>query len=265
MAEQTELRWVDGMAEVYERLLVPTVFWPFAVDLAGRVAGRAPGRVLELAAGTGVVTGEIVGAMPAAIVTATDLNEAMVEVGRQRVPGARWQKADALALPFEDGGFDIVACQFGVMFFPDKRAGLAEARRVLAPGGALVFNTWAPLETHDFQTALVAVLERAFPDDPPTFMSSVPHGYADPEVIVADVRAAGFDAVTIETVTVEGKAASAADLAVGYCTGTPVRAEIEARGELASTVAIVTKAMEERLGRGPVTGRMTAHVVEATK
>jgi SAM-dependent methyltransferase len=263
MAEDTERRWISAMAEAYERWLVPAVFRPFAVDLARRVALRGAGRVLELAAGTGAATDEILRAVPAAEVTATDLNGAMVEVGRRRVPDARWERADALDLRFDDGAFDVVACQFGVMFFPDKPTGFREARRVLAPDGALLFNTWGPLGTHDFQAALVAGFERAFPDDPPTFMSSVPHGYTDPDLIAADVRAGGFDDVTIETITLEGQAPSAADLAVGYCTGTPAQPEIEARGDLEETIAIVTSTMEERLGTGPITGSMTAYVVEA--
>jgi SAM-dependent methyltransferase len=264
MAQGMERRWVDSMAEAYERWLVPTVFRPFAVDLAGRVGETTPGRVLELAAGTGVVTREIVRAVPGAEVTATDLNQAMVEVGREQVPEATWEQADALDLPYQDGEFDAVACQFGVMFFPDKRRGFAEARRVLKPSGRALVSTWDTVDTHDFAAALAAGLERAFPDDPPTFIATVPHGYADPDLVAGDLRAAGFDGITIDRVTLEGHAPSAADVATGFCAGTPLRPQIEARADLAATIAVVAETMGERFGPGPVTGRMTAYVLEAT-
>lgn len=252
------------MPEAYERWLAPTVFQPFGVDLARRVAARTPHRVLELAAGTGVLTRELVAALGSAKVTATDLNDAMVDFGRQQAPGAAWRQADAIDLPFEAGEFDLIACQFGVMFFPNKPAAFAEARRVLTPEGTLLLSTWATVDTHDFQAALVAGLERAFPEDPPSFIVSVPHGYAEVDVVVADLRAGGLDCLAVESVTLEGRAASAADVAAGYCTGTPLRPEIEARGDLAITTAVVAKEMEARLGAGAVTGWMTAHVIEAT-
>ncbi|MEA2843826.1 MAG: hypothetical protein QOJ69_1497 [Actinomycetota bacterium] len=252
------------MPEAYDRWLAPAVFRPFAADIARRVAGHAPHRVLELAAGTGVLTRELVAAVAFAEVTATDLNDAMVDFGRRHVPGAVWRQADAMDLPLDDAEYDVVVCQFGAMFFPDKPAAFAEARRVLRPAGTLLVSTWATLDTHEFQSALVAGLGRAFPDDPPTFMASVPHGYADVQIVVADLRAGGFDRVTVESVTLEGQAQSAADVAAGYCAGTPVRAEIEARGNLAVTTAFVAGQMEARLGTGEVRGRMTAHVFEAT-
>jgi SAM-dependent methyltransferase len=244
-------------------VVAPTVFQPFGVDLARRVSAHAPARVLELAAGTGVLTRELVAVLGAAEVTATDLNDAMVDFGRSRTPGA-WQRADAMDLPFSDGEFDLVACQFGAMFFPDKPAAFAEVRRVLTPDGTFVLNTWATVDTHDFQAALVAGLERAFPEDPPTFMVSVPHGYADVDVVITDLRAGGLDCVAVESVTLEGRASSAAGVATGYCTGTPLRPEIEARGDLATITAVVAREMEARLGAGAVTGRMTANVFEAT-
>ena len=253
------------MPDAYERWLVPTVFRPFAIDLARRAAALELGRILELGAGTGVLTRELLVAMPSATVTATDLNDAMVDLGRGLAPSAHWRPADAMDLPFGNGEFDLVVCQFGVMFFPDKRAAFAEARRVLAPGGVLLFNTWAALDTHDFQAALVAGLEVAFPDDPPTFMVSLPHGYADVDVVLGDLRASGFDSVDVESVTIDGAAASAEDLARGYSTGTPLRAGIESRGDLDATTAIVARAMEARLGSGPVSGRMIAHVFQARR
>jgi SAM-dependent methyltransferase len=263
MPDETHRRWVDSMSEAYDRWMVPTVFRPFAVDLARRIAARRPRRVLELAAGTGVLTRELL-ATGAAEVTATDLNEAMVEFGRRQVPGATWQRADALDLPFDAGRFDVVACQFGVMFFPDKPAAHAEARRVLAPDGSLFLTTWGPIEGHEFEVAVIAGLERAFPDDPPRFLQSVPHGYADLAVVLDDLRAGGLEPVSAETVTVEGEAASVADLATGYCTGSPLRAEIEARGgDLAAAAGAVAEELARRLGSDPVAGRMTAHVVEA--
>jgi SAM-dependent methyltransferase len=130
------------MPQAYDRWLAPSVFRPFAVDLARRAANSAPRRLLEIAAGTGVLTRELVTAIPAARVTATDLNAAMVEFGSRRVPLAAWRQADALRLPFDDRQFDLVICQFGVMFFPDRPAAFGEMRRVLAPGGRLLFSTW---------------------------------------------------------------------------------------------------------------------------
>lgn len=264
VADDTERLWVGSMPEAYDRWLGPTVFQPFAADLARRVAAGRPRRVLELAAGTGILTRELLAALDGADVTATDLNQAMVDYGGGRAPGATWRQADALALPFDDGQFDAAVCQFGVMFFPDKPAGYGEARRVLVPGGSLFFNTWASLDTHEFAVALMAGLERAFPDDPPTFIGAIPHGYADVDAVVADLRRGGLEVRSRETVTLEGRAASAADIATGFCTGTPLRPAIEARADLAATVDVVTREMESRLGAGEVKGRMTAHVIEAT-
>jgi ubiquinone/menaquinone biosynthesis C-methylase UbiE len=253
------------MPDAYERHLVAPVFRPFAVDLARRLATYRPRRVLELAAGTGVVTAEILAALPDADVVATDLNEAMVDLGEARVPAARWRQADALDLPFEDGEFDAVVCQFGVMFFPDRARAYAEAHRVLQPGGRLILNTWDALDRHDFQAAVVTAIRRIFPDDPPTFLVAVPHGYADAAIAVAELRSAGFRDVTGETIALAGHSSSAADLAVGYCLGTPLRAEVEARGELTEVTSRVAAEVVALLGDGPVTGRMSAHVVVAQR
>ena len=263
MADGAQVAWVGSMPETYERCLAAPVFWPFAAELAGRVAAGRPGRVLELAAGTGVLTRELLAALPGCELTATDLNPAMVDWGRRLAPAATWQPADAMTLPYGPGRFDAVACQFGVMFFPDKPAAFAEARRVLTPEGRLVVNTWAELARHDFDAAVVAALEARFPGDPPRFLSTIPHGYADVDAVVADVEAGGFRCLAAETVTLEGRTDSITDVATGFCTGTPLRAQIEARGDLSATAAAVAEAMRARFGSGPVSGCMTAHVIEA--
>ncbi|MFF3757603.1 class I SAM-dependent methyltransferase [Streptomyces sp. NPDC002185] len=248
------------MPEVYERHLVPVLFRPFAEDLVARAAALGPRRVLELAAGTGVVTSGLLSAVPAAEVTATDLNDAMVAFGAARAPGAVWRQADAQRLPFPDGVFDLVVCQFGVMFFPDRIAAYSEVRRVLAPGGRFLFNTWGPLATHAFAAALQAGLERALPVDTPGFLRAVPHGYADPAVVAADLAAAGFAVEQEREVTLTGRAPSAADVALGFLAGTPVRADVERRGDASAVREAVTGTMTDRLGPGPVGGAMTAYV-----
>ena len=264
MANDPDRAWVSSMPEAYERFLATTIFGPFARELAARVGDHGPRRVLELAAGTGVLTRELVSVVRSGGVMATDLNIAMVEFGQRQVPHVMWRQADASNLPFGPGQFDLVACQFGVMFFPDQQAGFAEVRRVLEAEGLFVFNTWATLDAHEFEAALQGALLRAFPDDPPDFIASVPHGYADPEVVVRDLEAAGFHRVQVQTVRLEGRADWAADLASGYCIGTPLRAAIEARADLVNVQATITNEMQARLGTGAVTGGMTAHVIEAT-
>ncbi|GGQ17670.1 class I SAM-dependent methyltransferase [Streptomyces pseudogriseolus] len=251
------------MPAAYERYLVPVVFRPFAEDLAARAAALHPRRILELAAGTGVLTADLLTTAPSAEVTATDLNEAMLALGATRAPGAMWRQADAQRLPFPNGGFDLVVCQFGVMFFPDRVQAFSEVRRVLAPGGRFLFSTWGPLGTHAFEAALQAGLDRAFPVDPPRFFRTVPHGCADPAVVAADLEAAGFAVEDGQELTLQGRAESIADLAAGYLMGTPVRAAVEERADAPAVRATVVEEMAARLGPEPVTAPMTAYVFRA--
>ena len=264
MIDEAARVWVDSMAAAYDRALVPAVFEPFAGRLAAQVAERRPEKVLEIAAGTGVLTRHLARLLPAATIVATDLNEAMVRFGAERVPQAEWRAADAMSLPFDDGDFDVVVCQFGAMFFPDRIAGYAEARRVITADGALIFNVWAEVERHSYERAFVQALRRIFPDDPPTFLETVPHGYADRARIEADVRAAGFTDVAAETVEVSSDVTSVADLIVGYCEGTPVRGEIAARGDLAELTPRIVAEVESILGPGPLTGTMAGHEIVAS-
>jgi len=262
--EDTTRQWIDSMPDAYEVGLVPAVFGPFAKDLAARAAQLGSRHLLELAAGTGVVTAELLGRLPSTEIVASDLNEAMVVLGERRAPGALWRTADATALPFADAAFDLVLCQFGVMFFPDKPAALSEVGRVLVEGGSCLLNAWGTLEAH-FQVAVVAACDRLFQHDPPRFMRSVVHHYARVENLVVDIEAAGLRVVDVEQVTLESPPASAADVAAGYCFGTPLRFEIEARGgDLDAVVGAIASEIETRVGVDPVTGRMLAHVVTAT-
>src|SRR3954452_20429294 len=244
------------MSAAYDEHLVPAVFRPYADDLASRVAGHRPQVVLELAAGTGVLTEAMTASLPEVRITATDFNLAMVDVGSAKVPSATWRQADAMQLPFGDASVDLVACQFGVMFFPDRPAAYAEVARVLRPGGHFLFNCWGPLATHDVESTVMAALAAVFPDDPPSFLSRVPHGYHDADRVAADLTIAGFGGVRIETVKLYCTGRSAVELARGYCQGTPVRAEIEARGHLEATTRAVATALEGRFGSGPVVGGM---------
>ena len=264
MDDEAASRWIDSMSAAYERGLVPTVFRPFAVDLAARAVQLAPRRVLELAAGTGVLTSEVLSALPNVELVATDFNDAMVAVGSARASGASWRMADAMDLPFDADEFDLVLCQFGAMFFPDQPVAFAEVRRVLASDGTFLLNVWGAVDAHDFQAAVIRACDKLFPEDPPVFMASVPHYYADADLLVADLRAGGLDA-EVETVVFEGTAASASDIAAGYCFGTPVLAEVEARGgDPARVVEAIAAELTARLGPEPITGRMQAHVVRAT-
>ncbi|MDH6455408.1 MULTISPECIES: class I SAM-dependent methyltransferase [unclassified Streptomyces] len=253
-------RWTRSMPEAYERHLVPVFFRPFATDLASRAAALRPDAVLELAAGTGALTSALLDAVPTASVVASDLNEAMVTAGSAREPRADWRQADAQKLPFEDGVFDLVLCQFGVMFFPDRPSAYAEVRRVLAPQGRFLFSSWGPLASHGFGAAFQTALEQSMPDGAPSFLEDVPHGYTDPAVVAADLAAAGLALTSTEEVTLEGVAQSAASVATGLLTGTPVSAALQTRDDAQTLQATVTQKMTDRLGNGSVTAPMTATV-----
>jgi SAM-dependent methyltransferase len=258
--------FAGSIPQLYEQYLVPLIFEPYAADLARRVALRRPARVLEIAAGTGVVTRRLASTLPpAATIVATDLNQPMLDqaaaIGTARA--VEWRQADAMQLPFPDESFDAVVCQFGVMFFPDRARAYAEARRVLRAGGLFAFNAWDRIEENEFAEAVTGALAGLFPDDPPRFLARTPHGYHDPSAIARDLERGGFDrSPELATVAARSRAASAWIPAVAYCQGTPLRAEIEARGpsRLAEATDHAAAALASRFGGGGVDGKIQAHV-----
>ncbi len=262
--------FTGSIAEGYEARFVPLIFAPYARDLALRVAAGSPRRVLEVAAGTGVVTRALRELLPAAAeIVATDLNQAMLDVAAKVTPGpVEWRQADAMALPFADATFDAVVCQFGVMFFPDKAKAFAETRRVLRPGGTFHFNVWDRLADNEFTDVVTDALAAMFPADPPRFMARTPHGYHDVAAIARDLRAGGFEQpARIETVAARSRAPTAHDAARALCAGSPLRSEIEARGpgKLDDAVQACTAALARRFGPGPVDGKIQAHVVAVAR
>lgn len=252
---------------LYERCLVPLIFEPYANDLAARVAARRPSRVLEIAAGTGVVTRRMADVLPPGTsIVATDLNPPMLEqaaaAGTSRP--VEWLQADAMQLPQPDESFDAVVCQFGAMFFPDKAKAFAEARRVLRPGGRFMFNVWDRIDQNEFADTVSRAVAALFPDDPPQFMARVPHGYHDTSAIARDLLAGGWArAPEITTLAARSHADSARTAAIAYCQGTPLRSEIETRGpaRLEEATSVATEALIGRFGSGTVDGKIQAHVI----
>jgi SAM-dependent methyltransferase len=269
-ADTHDRRFAGSIPQLYERHLVPLIFEPYARDLARRLAARPVQRVLEVAAGTGVVTREMARTLPPdAQIIATDLNPAMLDeaarIGAARP--VRWEPADVMHLPLPDGAVDAVVCQFGVMFFPDKPAAFAEMRRVLRPGGVLLFNVWDRIETNEFADVVTRALEPLFPGDPPRFLARTPHGHGDPQAIARDLAAGGFERPPrIDCVTERSRAPGPESPAIAYCQGTPLRNEIEARdaSRLQEATRVATQAIAARFGHGPVDGQIQAFVVDVT-
>jgi ubiquinone/menaquinone biosynthesis C-methylase UbiE len=264
----TDKVFAGSIPEIYDRFLVPLIFEPYAADLAGRAAALRPRDVLETAAGTGVLSRALASRLaPSVRLVATDLNQPMLDQASRRQAGGRteWQQADALALPFGDAGFDVVACQFGVMFFPDKVQGYREARRVLKPDGRFLFNVWDRIEENDFAHVVTEALAGVFPDDPPRFMARTPHGHHDVGRIREDLAAAGFSDVSVDAVDATSRADSPRHAAVAFCQGTPLRSEIEARdaSRLEAATDQAADALAKRFGNGTIEGRIRALVIAA--
>lgn len=266
---ETDKGFTGSIPENYNRYMVPLIFEPFAADLARRVASLSPSAVLETAAGTGVVTRSLAPKLsPGASYVVTDLNQPMLDyAASQQATDSRikWRQADALALPFENAAFDVVCCQFGAMFFPDRSSGYREAKRVLKPRGHCVFNVWDRIEENVFAHDVTNALAEFFPHDPPRFLARTPHGYHDTALIRRELENSGFRHVVIETRAEQSRAFSPRIPAVAYCQGTVLRSEIEARdaGKLEAATAYAEAAIAHKHGSGEVVAKIQAHVIMA--
>ena len=263
----TDKVFTGSIPRLYETYLVPLIFEPYAEDLVNRLAAKPPARVLEIAAGTGVVTRRLASVLPpSTAIVATDLNQPMLDQASASGTArpVEWRRADAMQLPFDDGTFDAVVCQFGVMFFPDKSKAFAEARRVLRSGGVFIFNVWDRIEDNEFADTVTAALAAMFPGNPPRFMARTPHGYHDRQVIERDLEGGGFSvSPKFDTVAARSRAASARIPAIAYCQGTPLRNEIEVldSARLGAATDAAEQALARRFGTGAVDGKIQAHVV----
>ena len=244
--------FVGSIPQFYDSGLGPRIFFDYADDLADRVAKLKPRSVLELAAGTGIVTRRLRDALPDHCqLLASDLNAPMLETAREKFgpeESVIFETVDATKLEFDDELFDTVTCQFGVMFFPDKERSYSEVFRVLKPGGHYLFNVWGSWEKNPYAELVHEVIAEFFPDDPPGFYR-VPFGYHDIDVIRESVLASEFTQVEIEHVDIISAIPSAANFAQGIVFGNPVFDEIIDRdGDPDEVRNAVTRAIENSLG-----------------
>ena len=245
-------KFVGSIPENYDKYLGPRIFVGYADDLASRVAALNPGSVLELAAGTGILSRKLRDALAVDCeLIASDLNPPMLAVAKDKFrsgESVQFKQVDATDLAFDDAGFDVIVCQFGVMFFPDKNRSYAEAYRVLRAGGSYLFNVWDSWERNPFAQIVHETVESFFPDNPPGFYK-VPFGYHDARGIEESLSQAGFSRVSIERVAVDSRIPSPRDFAQGLVFGNPLYEEIVTLGgdpqEVCSEVAA---AIDRKLG-----------------
>ncbi|MCP4935651.1 MAG: methyltransferase domain-containing protein [bacterium] len=267
----SDKEFTGSIPEFYDTYLVPLIFDAYANDLTEPIASLSPKSILETAAGSGVVPRALASRLTSdARYVVTDLNQPMLDhaAAKQGTDGRiEWQQADALELPFEDETFDVVVCQYGVMFYPDRVKGHSEAWRVLKPGGSYIFNVWDNIKENEFADVVTETAAEIFPGDPPRFLTRTPHGYHDIDFIKSDLNTAGFSDVKVETIEEVSRAPSPRHPAVAYCQGTPLRNEIESRD--ASLLDHVTnkaeEAIAERYGSGEVEAKICAHIVTTVR
>ena len=251
MTEQAS-QFVGSIPENYDKGLGPHIFHGYAEDLAQKVAALAPTNVLELAAGTGIVTRKLRDALHKNCqLTASDLNAPMLEVASEKFAdgeAVNFEVIDAMDISHGDESFDAVTCQFGVMFFPDKANSFTEVHRVLRPGGHYVFNSWDSWDENPFAQLVHEVVAEVFPEDPPGFYK-VPFSYHDAGEISETVKKAGFERVDIEHVPLTAQIPDAQLFATGLIFGNPLFDEINALGGDPDKVqAKVARAIEDELG-----------------
>jgi ubiquinone/menaquinone biosynthesis C-methylase UbiE len=265
---QTDNLFAGSIPALYDQYLGSLLFQPYARDIADRLPYLTEGRLLETAAGTGIVTRALAAALSNQVqIVATDLNQPMIDHAATQLSSSRvtWRQADALNLPFEDSPSIASCVSSGSCLYRISLKPIGEVLRVLKPGGSFIFNVWDKIEENEFAHLVADSVEALFPQDPPMFLRRTPHGYHNKEAIQQELQRAGFSKLKCETITCRSRASSPNQPAIGYCQGTPLRGEIEARGAscLQEATDAAAEAIAAQFGAGAVDGKIQAHVILA--
>jgi ubiquinone/menaquinone biosynthesis C-methylase UbiE len=265
---KTNITFGGSIPKIYDDVLGPVYFEPYAVDMAEKAAALNPKNILEIACGTGRVTAHLVQKLPAAKLIASDINPDMIAIAKTKVGEAmvNWQQADGTQLPFEDNSFDLVLIQFGIMFYPDKLKGLQEVFRVLKKDGTLLFNVWDSIDHNHFSRTGREIVMQFFDSDPPAFYN-IPYSMGDAQATVALLEEAGFNDIKYQVSNKESICVSADVMSMGLVEGNPIVNAIRERDSSAIPVlrAKVKETLIERFGDNPCTSTMQAIIFSAKK
>jgi len=226
MSDPNQYALSGSAADMYERNMVPAIFEPFAADLLARAELKQGERVLDAACGTGIVsrlawpkvapTGRVVG---------LDVNAGMLEVLgrvlRERGADVEWMEGNVSEMPVSDGEFDVVICQHGLQYFPDRPSALKEMHRVLDEGGRLILNVWRPVQFNAGHAVFADVLER-YVGEEAAATRRAPFKLSDRDEIRALVTDAGFHDVVVNLTTRVARFASAEAMIRIMIAGTPL-------------------------------------------
>jgi ubiquinone/menaquinone biosynthesis C-methylase UbiE len=215
--------------ELYERYLVPAITSVWANDLLDRIAPRHGESVLDIACGTGVVARLAAQRGQAGRLVGIDFNAAMLAVARAKSASIEWVEGSALDLPFEANSFDIVLCQLGLQFFPDRLLALEEMRRVLKPGGRAGLSVYSAIEQTPAAHAFVQALDKHLGAASSQTKRSE-HLACDAQEVGAWVRGAGFDVVDVVIVAKQITFPSVLDYVRFQLTATPMAALLKDKG-----------------------------------
>ena len=266
MAENS-IQFTANIAENYDKYLGPIFFIPCANNLITHIKGT-PKNILEIAAGTGHVTRLLVKKFPDSEITATDINEGMLDVAKGiiRSDKVKWNVVDACEIPYKDNTFDLYIRQFGIMFFPDKQKAMAEAYRVLKPGGTIMFSTWDKIENSTLAKITNDVITDLFPDDPPNFYQ-IPFSMHDPDEMRSMMESAGFKNISVQNIKLEGYADSFENAVKAFAEGNPIANQVEERDPkaLPKFKENLARAIEKQFGSGSFKVPLSKFIVSAEK
>jgi ubiquinone/menaquinone biosynthesis C-methylase UbiE len=262
-------QFIGDIPANYDACLGPILFDDYATDVAARAGDLRPSRVLELAAGTGIVSRMLRDAIPAdAKLMVTDLNIPMLDIARGKFDeneAVEFAAADAMSLNFPEDGFDLVVCQFGVMFFPDKQASFREALRVLRAEGTYLFNTWGSWDENPCMRVAHDTVAQFFPDGPPGFYR-VPFSYPDLKIVSDDLAAAGFSTIDCFELPIQKDIGDWVAFSRGIVFGNPLIDEIRNRGSVQpeDVADAITAAFRQQFGAEPTSMPLKATVFQAS-